>query len=302
MRRWIPSTTALRCFLAAGRLESFTQAATELNLTQGAVSRQIRLLEEIVGQPLFVRSRQRVTLSQAGRMYLEEIAPLLEGLELATLKLTSYQDKAGGLNIGSYPTLGSRWLLSFLLSFARAEPEISTNLITYVDNSGFDADMIDIGIVQGAPPWPGVRADLLMAEDLVPVAGPGLFYGGDRVDDPYALLDHTLLQHTTRPESWKIWFETQGLELPQTVSGPFFSQFQIIIEAAVAGHGVALVPLILVTAELGDGRLVIAHDHMARTDSSYYLLTPSRKVGVRRIEAFREWFLGAVRLEYSQSP
>ena len=300
MRRWIPSTTALRCFEAAGRLESFTRAAAELNLTQGAVSRQIRLLEDFVGQPLFVRARQRVTLSQAGRTYIAEITPLLEELEFATLKLTAYRDKAGGLNIGAYPTLGSRWLLAFLLAFAKAEPEISTNLITYVDNSGFDPDTIDIGIVQGEPPWPGMRADRLMAEDLTPVAAPGLFDGGDRVGDPHALLEHTLLQHTTRPESWKIWFETQGREPPQTVSGPLFSQFQIIIEAAVAGHGIAMVPLFLVAAELGDRRLVIPHDHMARTASGYYLLTPVKKVGIRRIEAFRDWFLESVRRDYPE--
>lgn len=297
MRRWIPSTKSLRCFEAAARLENFTRAAEELNLSQGAVSRQIQILEELVGQPLFVRTRQRVKLTQAGQSYLAEITPLLAGLELATLKLTSYRDKAGGLNVGTYPTLGSRWLLAHLLHFARSEPEISANLITYVDNAQFDPDVIDIGIVQGDPPWPGLRCDYLMPEDLAPVAAPALLEGQPPIEAPEQLLRFSLLQHTTRPESWKIWFESQGHDSPKSLAGPHFSEFQIIIEATLAGHGIAMLPLVLVGKELAAGRLRIAFDHVARPKSAYYLLTPNRKIGIKRIETFRDWLLAEVRRE-----
>ena len=109
MRRTLPSTMALQCFEIAARNESFSQAARALNLTQSAVSRQIRLLEEFVEQPLFERARQRVNLTAAGSLYLNEILPVLQNLEASTLKLQSFQSLGGGLNIGCYPTLGARW-------------------------------------------------------------------------------------------------------------------------------------------------------------------------------------------------
>lgn len=289
MRRTLPSTMALQCFETAARNESFSQAARVLNLTQSAVSRQIRLLEEFVEQPLFERVRQRVTLTAAGSLYLNEILPVLQDLEASTLKLRSFQSLGGGLNIGCYPTLGTRWLLPYLLRFANEVPDITTNTITYLDNDHFDEAIIDIGIVQGTPPWKGSRAEWLMAEDMVAVASPILIE--EPVLDPIELLNYRLLNHVTRPLSWQIWFETQNCELLDLPSGLFFPQYEMVIEATVAAYGISILPLVLIQKELAAGSLCLAHAHVARTENAYYLLTPLNKVSIPKINVFRQWLL-----------
>ncbi len=289
MRRTLPSTIALQCFEAAARNESFSQAARVLNLTQSAISRQIRLLEEFVEQPLFERARQRVTLTAAGQLYFDEVLPILQNLETSTLKLRSFQTLSGGLNIGCYPTLGTRWLLPYLLRFANDVPGITTNTITYLDNQHFDANIIDIGIVQGNPPWKGARADWLMKEELVVTASPTLIT--KPVNDANDLLDHRLLYHGTRPKSWHIWFETLFQDVPDLPGGLNFPQYEMVIEATVAGYGVSILPLVLIQKELADGSLCLAHPHIARTQSAYYLLTPLNKVSMPKINLFRQWLL-----------
>ncbi|MBB3066253.1 LysR substrate-binding domain-containing protein [Limibacillus halophilus] len=289
MRRSLPSTTALLCFEAAARSGSFTQAAVEVNLSQSAVSRQIAILENFLHRPLFTRVRQRVRLTDAGARYLAEIVPLLEDLESTTLRLRSFDLREGSINVGVYPTLGSRWLLPLLLAFAEAHPEFSTNSITYLRNEEFDPERIDIGIVQGDPPWRGLQSDFLMPEDLAPVASPRLI---DRsFDAPEELLEFRSLQHTTRPLSWPIWFKSLGRELAAPPSGLMFSQFEMVIEAALSGHGIAILPLVLVRRELAAGRLILAHSHVARPQSAYYLVIPDAKRATPKIECFRRWIL-----------
>lgn len=279
---------ALQCFELAARLENFTQAAS-LNMTQSALSRQIRLLEEFVGQALFVRDRQRVRLSPAGLAYLAAISPIIDQLEAETLKMQSFQDISGGINVGCYPTLGARWLLPYLLDFQNIQPEMNLNTITYLDNSQFDPAVIDIGIVQGDPPWPGMRVDYLMAEHLAPICSPQLLEKPlQRAED---LMQFRILHHTTRSESWRIWFDNLGEPLPEELNSLRYSQYQLIIEAIGAGHGIGMLPLILVQKELQEGRLVRAHQHIACPPSAYYLITPMQKVGASKIEAFRQWFL-----------
>ncbi|MGO1118665.1 LysR substrate-binding domain-containing protein [Rhodovibrionaceae bacterium A322] len=289
MRRVLPSTSALQCFEAAALLGSFTQAAQDLNLSQSAVSKQIRVLEDLLGLPLFERKRQRVFLTPAGHHYLSQIQPLLQKLEGETLALRTYDQVTGALNFGSYPTLASRWLLPHLMAFGAAFPDLNCNSITYQDNSQLDPASIDIGIVQGLPPWPGWRADFLMAEDLVAVVSPSLLPAA--LSDPDDLFRFRRLQHTTRPRTWDIWFETLGRRAEDRGGLLLFSQFETIIEATVAGQGIAILPLLLVRRELKDGRLLLAHPHVARPPSGYYLVAPEAKVGSPKVEAARDWFL-----------
>ncbi len=298
MRRTLPSTMALICFEAAARHESFTQAAIDVNLTQSAVSRQINILEELLQQKLFERIRQRVKLTTAGQHYLLQVQPLLETLEVETIRMPSFQAISGGLNIGTYPTLGSRWLLKHLMTFAAEFPDISTNTITYLDNSQFDQNTIDIGIVQGNPPWPGCQHEYLMPEELAPVISPKLIFDANENED--ILSSHRLLQHTTRPLSWDIWFESAGIQKPEMQSALYFSQFEMIIEATIAGHGISMLPVILVQRELADGRLKLAHPHIARSASGYHLISPNTKSNAKKVEAFRQWILSETRKRRKQ--
>ncbi|MFD2207008.1 LysR substrate-binding domain-containing protein [Kiloniella antarctica] len=295
MRRTLPSTRALICFEAAARYENFTQAAIDVNLTQSALSRQINLLEELLEQKLFERIRQRVKLTSAGQHYLLQIQPLLATLEIATIRMPEFQEIRGGLNIGTYPTLGSRWLLEHLMAFAAEYPDINTNTITYLDNKQFDPNAVDIGIIQGDPNWPGCQNDFLMPEELAPVISSKLVKNINI--DINVLSSYRLLQHSTRPQSWDIWFQSAGLQKPEMQGSLFFSQFEMIIEATLAGHGIAMLPIILIQRELADGRLTLAHSHIANPQVGYHLISSKSKSQTKKIEAFRHWILSRTKIQ-----
>lgn len=289
MRRQIPSTTALLCFEAAARTENFAQAATQMNITQSALSRQIQLLEHDVKQLLFTRAKQRVTLTAAGRTLIAELSPQLEVLEAVLLKIRSHDSVDGALNIGTYPTLGSRWLMPKVIELSRHHPNITLNTITFLSNGDIDASLVDLAIAQGDPPWKGFRADLLMPETLVVIANSD--FPHHAITNPLELLDHRILQHMTRPDTWAIWLQSLGIDLPRRIIGPTFHQFEMLIDAVRGGHGIAIVPRILVDRELKSGALIKVHEHELTPPSAYYLLTPTVKVGIQKIERIRKWFL-----------
>jgi LysR family transcriptional regulator, glycine cleavage system transcriptional activator len=297
MRRRIPSTTALLCFEAAARTENFAQAANDLNITQSALSRQIQTLEAFVKQQLFTRVKQRVKLTSAGKTLISKLTPQLEKIEATLLKIRSHGDLVGALNIGTYPTFGSRWLMPKLMEISQKLPGFTLNTITYLANKDIDPSLIDIAIVQGDPPWKEYRADYFFSETLVVIANSESDMVG--VGDPMSLLEQRILQHTTRLESWKIWLNSQECELQRPIIGPMFSQFEMLIDAVKGGHGIAVVPKLLVEKELADGKLVLAHPHEHTPKSAYYLLTPSVKVGTPKIERIRKWLLRRVGAEIS---
>lgn len=260
-----------------------------MNITQSALSRQIRELETYLAQPLFTRARQRVTLTSAGRRLLADLSPQLESLEATLLRLRSFHTPDGAINVGTYPTLGSRWLMPLLGDLTTQDPALTINTITYLSNAELDPSQVDIGIVQGDPPFKSFRATRLMPETLVAVVSPTIL--PDPPDMPAELLKLRILQHATRPESWSIWLASQGEPLAQPPIGPVFTQFEMLIDAVRRGHGVAIIPKILVKRELADGSLILAHRHEATPESAYYLLVPDLKVGMPRIERFHTWLL-----------
>lgn len=297
MRRRIPSTTALLCFEASARTENFAQAAKDLNMTQSALSRQIQTLESFIKQQLFKRVKQRVKLTNAGKTLISELTPQLEQIEATLLKIRTHGDLEGALNIGTYPTFGSRWLMPKLMEISQELPGFTLNTITYLANEDIDPSLVDIAIVQGDPPWREFRADYFFSEILVVIASPEAAMTSG--DDAMSLLDQRILQHTTRLDSWNIWLGSQGYDFPKSVIGPMFSQFEMLIDAVKGGHGIAVVPKLLVEKELGEGKLVLAHPHEHTPESAYYLLTPSVKVGTPKIERIRKWLLRRVGAQVS---
>ena len=297
MRRRIPSTTALLCFEAAARTENFAQAAKDLNMTQSALSRQIQTLEDVIKQQLFMRIKQRVKLTDAGKTLISELTPQLEQVEVTLLKVRSHGNLEGAVNIGTYPTFGSRWLMPKIMEISQELPRFTLNTITYLANKDIDPSLIDIAIVQGDPPWKEYRADYFFSETLVVIANSESDMVGGC--DPMTLLDQRILQHTTRLESWNIWLSSQECELQKPIIGPMFSQFEMLIDAVKGGHGIAVVPKLLVEKELIEGKLVLAHPHEHTPESAYYLLTPSVKVGTPKIERIRKWLLRRVGAQIS---
>jgi len=232
-----------------------------------------------------------VKLTGAGRQFLGELSPQLEQLEATMLRARSSPDDSGALNIGVYPTLGSRWLMPILMRLAEENTGFTPNTITYLQNDQIDPDLIDIAIVQGDPPWRGYSADFLMSETLVAVAGPELI--PKPLKQPLALMNFRVLQHTTRPQTWQIWFAGLGITLDQEPLGPAFSQFGMLIDAVKRGYGVAILPRILVEEDLADRSVVLAHEHMEEPSSAYYLLVPNAKIGNGRIERFKKFLMAA---------
>ncbi len=300
MRRNIPSTQALACFEVAARHESYTRAAQELSLTQSAVSRQIQALEEFLGVALFRRTRHGVVLTPAGAHYGRQVARWLQGLERDTLDVMAHQGQGGTLSLAAVPTFATRWLIPRLPLLAQQHPDIVVHIETQTRpflfaDAPFDAALY-AGTAEQVANWPGIKAQLLMHEDVVPVCSPRLLEaaaqrGLGRAYQPVApvvLTELPLLQQSTRPYGWRQWFEAMGVDAPHALDGPRYELFSMLAVAATCGLGVALIPPLLIEAELARGELVVACNQPLRGERGYYLVSPAH-VQSPVLAAFSQW-------------
>ncbi len=287
-RRLLPSMSALTAFEAAARTGSFTAAANELSLTQGAVSRQIKALEDQIGTPLFVRKDQRVSLTPTGALYAEPIRDALRQIAAATVR-TIAAPKGGELHLAILPTFGTRWLVPRLPAFQEAHPHVTIHFTTKLAPFDFRTHDLDAAIHYGLGDWPDAVCDHLLDEEVLPVCAPS-FLTAHPIAEPSDLIALPLLHTSTRADAWAEWFEAQGLA-PRTGAGMFFEQFATTAQAAEAGLGVALLPTLLVRGELADGALVPAIDRPHRSARAYYLVHPRGKANHPPLAAFRRWLL-----------
>ena len=295
LRRVLPSLTALEFFDAAVRHMSFTRAAADLNVTQSAVSRQIRELEGFLGQPLFHRIKQRLVLTEAGEAYAGSVRDLLTQAESATLQVMAYNGKGGVLTVALLPTFGSRWLVPRLGDFISRHPDIQLNLVAHVKPFDFTGSGIDAAVHFGSDVWPDAVCHRLMGEVIVPVCAPALLEGAAELEHPGDVARFPLLQLTTRPQAWTDWLHAAGVDSFDGPHGPRFEEFHMVIQAAIAGLGMAVLPRFLVQEELSSGRLVIACDRPVTSDQAYYLVHPERKGDLYKVCVFREWLLAQCR-------
>lgn len=293
MRRKIPSTAALVSFESAARHESFTKAAQELSLTQGAVCRQIAALEGFLNVELFRRSRRGVKLTEAGLSYSRQVAAQLDAVERDTLSVMGQQG-AVAIELAVVPTFGTRWLLPRLKDFQRLHPHVTVNLTNRTRPFLFADTPFDAAIYFGDGEWPGAQAFPLMGERSVPVCSPALLPGGT-LHHPAALAELPLLQQTTRPYAWRQWFNSAGLQVARDLTGPRYELFSMLAQAAIHQMGVALIPPFLIEQELLRKELVIAHQHAFSDARAYHLMIPERKVESASLKAFRDWLIGAAR-------
>lgn len=293
-RRFRPSLGALQAFEAAARHGSFTRAAYELSLTQGAISRQIRGLEAALGIRLFELVRRRVVLTELGQTYLVDVRRMLEGLEDATLRVMAHGGGGDLLELASLPTFCARWLIPRLPQFYAEHPGVQINCSTRLSPFEFDNEPFDAAIHYGARVWPGAVLDHLFDERMVAVCSPD-FMTRHGIRGPSDLAGAPLLQQTTRPDAWDSWFRLFG-EPPENASrGVRYDQFNMISQAAVAGLGAAVLPEFLIEEELRTGRLVTLGPERLAVDASYYLVVPEEKTGLAAVNAFRSWLLAAAR-------
>lgn len=295
MRRKLPSTQALTCFEAAARHQSFTRAAQELALTQGAISRQVAALEAFLGLTLFKRGQHGMALTPAGLAYARQVQDRLDALERDTIDLMGTQGRGDAVTLATVPTFATRWLIPRLPRLAIEQPDLTVHLDTSTRpfmfaNTGFDAALY-AGTPEQVRQWAGTQTDFLFDEEVVPVCSPALLPDGPLA--PAALAQHPLLQQTTRPEAWRQWFEAQGVDAPRAMTGARYELFSMLTVAAAHGLGVALVPTLFVQAELAAGTLVVACDRRLRGQRGYYLVRPTTDT-TPATQLFRSWLLRQV--------
>ena len=290
-RKLLPSTSALAAFDSVARLGSFSLAADELALTQGAISRQVMSLEEQLGVRLFERGARGVRLTSEGQTYAKSIAAALGEIRSASLQVMT-KTHGNTLNLAMLPTFGTRWLLPRIPDFVASHPEITINFATRIGQFDFEREQIDMAIHIGQADWPGAESTFLMQEMVAPVCSPDflknhpVLQGGDLASLP-------LLHMASRPGAWDHWFQSLGLmmTLPQ---GMRFEQFSSVAQACIAGLGVALMPLFLIDNELKSKQLVKAFDHPAISPSSYYAVAPLSRANHGPVVLFRDWLVRQV--------
>ncbi len=290
-RKLLPSTSALAAFDSVARLASFSAAAEELSLTQGAISRQVSGLEEQLGVMLFDRTSRGVVLTPAGADFAKTIAGALAQIRSASLHVMTKRH-SDQLNLAILPTFGTRWLMPRIPQFVARHPEITLNFATRIGVFDFDRDGIDMAIHVGQPEWPGAECTFLMDEMVAPVCSPA-FLAANPVVRAEDLMRLPLLHMASRPGAWKHWFESQHIA-STTGEGMRFEQFGSVAQACIAGLGVALMPLFLIDSELAGGQLRQAFPHQVVSPSAYYAVAPQARRDFRPVVAFRAWLLEEV--------
>ena len=269
----LPSLTLLRSFEAAARHESFTMAAEELGLTQGAVSRQVRELETTLGLSLFRRVGRAVRLSKAGQALRDKLSGDLARLGGTIGRAIAAGQGASLLTVAVLPTFAARWLVPRLPDFKARHPGVELELQSYTGPFNLEEQRMDLAIHFGRDDWPGAQLRRLFPEDLAVVTAPDLIRRNN-VRSGAQVFDLPLLHLTSRSELWAGYHAQLGLGMGAVFPGPRFDQFAMLIAGAVAGLGVAILPSYLIEAELESGALQAIDQADDMTDSAYYVATP----------------------------
>ncbi|MBR0970055.1 MULTISPECIES: transcriptional regulator GcvA [Bradyrhizobium] len=292
----LPSLNGLRAFEAAARHLSFTLAASELNVTQTAISHQIRRLEEELGIRLFVRQNRALQLTPEARDYLPGVRAAFNDLRLATDRLLRKEDDKV-LTVSTLASLAAKWLLPRLTDFQEQHPGIDVRITTSTSLVDFQRDNVDAAIRYGRGQWPGLRADWLMADELFPVCSPSLLRGDKPLRCPEDLKSHMLL-HTSNANSddWRLWLTAAGQPVDiARQPGITFDMIFMTIQAAIDGIGVAMGRTSYVQDDIAKGRLVVPFKIALPADAGFYLVAPEGRRAAPKLAAFRDWMIAATR-------
>jgi LysR family glycine cleavage system transcriptional activator len=287
MNRRLPPLNALRVFETAGRRQSFTLAADELNLTHGAVSRQIRALEDWFGRPLFVRSHRRVTLTEGGAAYLAEIGAAFDRIASATARQAE-QGSGRLLHVNALATFTLRWLIPRLSAFQLAYPSIEVRLTTSNAPLRDLNEAYDVAIRGGPELVAGHVAHHFLSETRIPVCSPKLI---ERLplQSPGDLARHTLLHAATLPGVWSQWLVAARIPDLTTAGSVTFEHFYLTLQAALDGIGVAMGPTALIADDVRAGRLVIPFAGPALPARSYFTYVPEVRADDPAVRCFCNW-------------
>jgi LysR family glycine cleavage system transcriptional activator len=292
---YTPSLPELQAFVQAARTGTATRAGAAMGLTQSAISRALTSLEARLGVALFHRIRQRLVLSDAGRALLPEAERLLADLDRAALTVMSFGGHRDVLRLAVFPTFSALCLIPRLAGFARLAPEVTFDVTATLTALDFERDPRDVAIIRAqAPPngapLRGALVDVLAEERLVVVAAPAILPDAGQLEDA-DLAKLPLLQQATRPNLWLDWFLNAGLDPITILRGARFEQFGMVLAAARAGLGLALVPEVFAAPDIAAGTLRLASSRVMATDTPYVLTYPERSLEIAAFQLFRDWIL-----------
>lgn len=294
MPAWTPpSISAVRAFEAAARLESFTRAAHELNITQSAVSHAVRELELRLNQSLFLRDSRRLALTDAGRRYLPFAAEALARLRAGDQALIDPGRRARVLTVSVSPSFAAKWLAPRLGGFSAAHPDLDLRISATPAHIDFSDGEIDLAVRHGDGNWPDLACTRLCVETMFPVCSPSLLRG-DAPKHPADLARGVLIHHRDS-EAWRTWLAAHGAPANRSLRGPVFSEMSLVIDAAIAGQGVALARSALAERDLREGRLVRPMPEETPAAFAYWIVCPKRGADSAKISRFRDWLLDEAR-------
>lgn len=293
-RRPLPPLRSLQVFEAAARHETFTGAARELNVSQGAVSRQVQELERWIGADLFVRSGPNIKLTATGRKLGEQSS---QALALLRNAVTDARPSSGPrhVTLSMLPSVAAKWLAPRLGRFIECHPDIDLRITASRQFVDFQADEVDAAIRYGGGDWPGLDAELLARETVTPVCSPQyatkLKVSG--VDD----LPRTTLLHTDISEDWAMWFRTVGLAIHSVPRGPSLGDDAATLQAAIEGQGVAMGRSVLIAEDLQTGRLTAPFEEILQTSFSYWFVMPVDVEPRPDLIAVKNWLIEEFSIE-----
>jgi len=289
LRRSIPQLNALRSFEAAARHQSFTRAADELCVTQGAVSHQVKALEAELGLKLFNRERQGLVITEAGHDYLAVVRDAFDRIALGTDRLLQ-RLHSGVITVSTSPDFAAKWLISRLGRFAETYPQIELKVSATMHHVDFAREDVDLAIRHGAGNWVGLDAVNLRSEELFPVCSPDILRSRCGIHSPEDVLQFPLL-HLNDRRDWSRWLEAAGASGEGLLHGPILNHASLLIDAAIDGQGIALARTALAAADLINGRLVRLFQTALPLRNTYWIVCPKATSALPKIVAFRDWLL-----------
>jgi LysR family transcriptional regulator, glycine cleavage system transcriptional activator len=291
----LPSLNGLKVFECAARHMSFTKAAAELNVTQTAISHQVRRLEDELGIRLFHRYKERLELTESGQSYLQGVSLAFNQLRFSTEQVLEGCNN-NRLTVSTLASFASKWLLPRLGSFRTVHPELDIRVSASTDFVDFVVGGADTAIRYGHGEWKGLRSDWLMGDQIFPVCSPELLSGSKPLKSLDDLKNHTLLQVSgVTSDDWTTWLGAAGL--PTNLAGRARLTFDLAlmaVQAAVDGHGVCIGRKAYVEDDIKAGRLVAPFNISVTTDRSFYLVSPSDLANCAKVVALRSWLVDVI--------
>jgi LysR family glycine cleavage system transcriptional activator len=294
----LPPLNAIRAFEAAARNRSFSRAANELHVTQGAISRHIKILEESLNCQLFLRHPQGVELTDAGEQLLPDLTSSFERITQA-IRRVSVSDKE--LKIIAAPTMAIRWLIPYLQQYQDENPDIRISTSWFKSSYdeffeggfdiGFDCESSSVTRPEE------LESMFLISEFLTPVCSPEYLKVVGPINNPQDMAAFTLIHSTPNQWDWRMWFEHIGIDVSHADQGRVFDTAEMAISAAINGMGIAIVDMNFIQAELKDGRLVAPVDVVLREGTGYHLFTRRGRLQERKLKKFVDWILQKAKLE-----